>query len=65
MLFKQLRSENGITQKVLADKLGIKQSAIAMWETGKSKPRTDDLYAIAAVLDVPVDKVLDCFKPAQ
>ncbi len=65
MLFKQLRSENGITQKVLADKLGIKQSAIAMWETGKSKPRTDDLYAIAAVLNVSVDKVLDCFKPAQ
>ena len=60
-----LRKEKGITQEVLATKLGIKRSTIAMWETGKSKPRTDDLYAIAAVLNVSVDKVLDCFKPAQ
>ncbi len=60
-----LRKEKGITQEVLATKLGIKRSTIAMWETGKIKPRTDDLYAIAAVLNVSVDKVLDCFKPAQ
>ena len=60
-----LRKEKGITQEVLATKLGIKRSTIAMWETGKIKTRTDDLYAIAAVLNVSVDKVLDCFKPAQ
>ena len=60
-----LRKEKGITQEVLATKLGIKRSTIAMWETGKIKPRTDELYAIAAVLNVSVDKVLDCFKPAQ
>ncbi len=65
MQFKKLRSEIGLTQKDLADKLGIKQSAVAMWETGKSKPRTEDLYAIAAVLNVSVEKVLECFKPAN
>ncbi len=65
MKFKILRKESGITQTELAEKLKVKQSTIAMWETGKSKPRTDDLYIIAEVLGVSVDKVLDCFKPAQ
>lgn len=65
MKFKALRKDSGITQEVLATKLGVKQSTIAMWETGKSKPRTDDLYVIADVLGVSVDKVLECFKPAQ
>lgn len=64
-MFKELRKSAGITQEMLATKLGIKRSTIAMWETGKSKPRTDDLYLLAEVLNVTVDKVLDCFKPAQ
>lgn len=64
-MFKELRKSAGITQAMLATKLGIKRSTIAMWETGKSKPRTDDLYLLAEVLNVTVDKVLDCFKPAQ
>lgn len=60
-----LRKEKGITQAALAVELGIKRSTVAMWETGKIKPRTDDLYAIAAVLNVSVEKVLECFKPAN
>ncbi len=64
-MFKELRKSAGITQQMLATKLGIKRSTIAMWETGKSKPRTDDLYMLAEVLNVTVEKVLDCFKPAQ
>ena len=65
MKFKNLRKESGITQMELASKLKIKQSTVAMWETGKSKPRTNDLYAIANVFNVSVDKVLECFKPAK
>lgn len=64
-MFKELRKSAGITQQMLATKLGIKRSTIAMWETGKSKPRTDDLYMLAEVFNVTVEKVLDCFKPAQ
>lgn len=63
-MFQKLRKEVGVTQEVLATKLGVTRSTIAMWETGKSKPRTSDLYLLAEILGVSVEKVLDCFKPA-
>lgn len=61
MQFKELRKQAGATQVALAKKLGITQSALAMWETGKSKPKTADIPKIAAVLNVPVECVLKCF----
>ncbi len=64
-MFQKLRKSSGMTQKELAIKLGVTRTTIAMWETGKSKPRTNDLYSIANILGVSVDKVLDCFKPAK
>lgn len=61
MRFKELRKSCGQTQIALAQKLGIRQSTLAMWETGKSNPRTGDLPKIAKALGVPVDRVIECF----
>ena len=61
MLFKELRKEVGVTQIFLAEKLGLTQSTLAMWETGKSRPRVADLPKIAQALGVPVERVLECF----
>lgn len=61
MQFKELRKEVGITQSALAIRLGVTQSTLAMWETGKSRPRLADLSKIASVLNVPVERVLECF----
>ena len=35
---KELRQNNGITQKQLADKIGVVQSAVSQWETGTNEP---------------------------
>ena len=35
---KELRKENKISQRTLADMLGITQQAVAKWETGRSTP---------------------------
>lgn len=61
MLFKALRKEVGITQVLLAEKLGVKQSTVAMWETEKSRPRVTDFLKIAKALNVPVERVVECF----
>ena len=61
MQFKELRKQVGITQSALAIRLGVTQSTLAMWETGKSRPRLVDLSKIASVLNVPVERVLACF----
>ena len=38
---KIMRERAGITQKKLADEMGIVQSTVAMWESGENVPRAD------------------------
>lgn len=58
MNIKNMRNNMGMTQKMLADKLQIAQSTVAMWETGENAPRTMMLPKIAKVLDCTVDELL-------
>ncbi|MBE6671608.1 MAG: helix-turn-helix transcriptional regulator [Ruminococcaceae bacterium] len=43
------RNKAGLTQKQIAESLGIGQSTVAMWETGESTPRSTMLPLIAKV----------------
>lgn len=61
MQIKKLRKEKGMTQAEFSEKLGVARGTVAMWETGKSNPRTADLPKIANALNVPVERVLECF----
>lgn len=49
------RKAAGYTQVQLADRLGVSQPTIAVWETGKAYPRTDMLPAIAETLGCTID----------
>ena len=55
---KRFRKELGLKQKELADKLGVGQSAVAMWESQKALPRTDKLPVLAKVLKCSVSALL-------
>ena len=44
------RKELGITQPVLAEKLGVSQSAIGSWETDVNSPRATLLYDLFDIL---------------
>lgn len=46
------RIDKGMTQKQLADALGIGQSLVARWETGGRVPKMQTLQRIAAALGV-------------
>lgn len=46
------RIDKGMTQKQLADALGVGQSIIARWETGGRVPKMQTLQRIAAALGV-------------
>lgn len=47
------RIENKMTQKQLAEKVGMADSAIRKYESGRVTPKFDTLNRIAAALDVP------------
>lgn len=58
MNIKKAREKAGLTQKELADKLGLAQSTIAMWETENSLPRTNKLPVLAKLLNCTTDELL-------
>lgn len=57
-IIKEQREKIGLTQKQLAEMLGIRQSTVAMWETEINKPRADKLLELAKILGCTVDELL-------
>lgn len=54
----QLRQEQGLTQKELADKLSVTNKAVSRWETGKGMPDSSLLAPLAETLGVSVNELL-------
>jgi|GEM_PF-2761049 len=54
----QLRELNSLTQKQLAEKIGLKTSTVGSYETGASLPSIDSLLKIATILNVSINKLL-------
>ena len=55
---KEARKQAGLSQKELADKLGISFQTLAQWETGKRNPKYDTLKRIADALGVSVNSFM-------
>ena len=55
---KDLRIEKGLSQMQLAINLGIRQSAIAKWELGKTEPTASAIIAIAKYFGESTDYIL-------
>lgn len=51
----RLRTLNGMTQDVVAEKLGVTRQAVAKWETGKSVPDMKYGAALAELYSVTLD----------
>lgn len=59
--FVDLRKKVG-TQEEFAKAIGVDQTTVSKWETGRSKPRVGELSRIAKVCGVTVDKLLESFE---
>lgn len=55
----QLRKENGYSQEVLAEKLGISRRAISKWERAEASPDTDNTIALAGLYGMTLDALLN------
>ena len=52
------RKQQGMTQAVLAEKLGISDRAISKWETGNSLPDTGIMLELCELLKINVNELL-------
>jgi len=55
---KMLREEAGLTQKQLAEKLGVSRGTIGMYEIGQRDPDTETLQKLSDIFRVSVDYLL-------
>ena len=58
MGIKKLRKKKGLSQKELADKMAVDQTAISQWERGVSYPRVAKLQELAKVLECTIDELV-------
>ena len=56
---KTLREEKGLTVRDLQAFFGFEEpQAIYRWQYGKTLPSVDNLYALSAILEVPMERIL-------
>ncbi len=55
---KELRKENGLTQKQLAELLNKSATGYASWEQGLAEPSVNDMRLLCMILNVSADTLL-------
>ena len=56
---RKYREALGLSQKDLADKLGISNSRVSNWEQGINRPDADMLAELCAILEVSPSELLE------
>lgn len=57
-IIRELRRARNMTQKALAEAVGVSQGSVAQWEIGLCKPSVDNLVALANLFGCTVDDLL-------
>ena len=60
---KFYRSQKGLSQEDLADKLYISRQAISRWENGETAPDLDTLVNLTSIFEVSLDELVTGVKP--
>lgn len=53
-----LRTQHGLSQDEVAEKVYVTRQAVSRWETGETTPNIDTLKLLAALFDVSIDMLL-------
>ena len=57
ILFK-LRTEKGLSQEELAEKVMVTRQAVSRWETGETTPNTETLKLLSKLYNVSINTLL-------
>lgn len=56
---ERLREKAGMSQTVLAQRLGVSRAGVQSWESGENLPSTENLIALSSLFHVSTDYLLD------
>ena len=54
----QLRTQHGLSQEQLAEKVFVTRQAVSRWETGETTPNTETLKLLSKLFDVSINTLL-------
>jgi len=54
----KLRKSQGLSQEILAERLGVSRQAVSKWERAESSPDTDNLIALSELYGISIDEIL-------
>lgn len=52
------RTQRGMTQEFVAERLGVSRQAVSKWESGVSDPSTTNLLALAKLFEISPEELL-------
>lgn len=55
----RLRKKAGLSQAEVSEELDVSRQAVTKWETGLSRPSTENLQALSKLYNVPLEYLLD------
>lgn len=56
---KLYRKDRGVSQKLLAQQIGVSEATIIRWEQGKSSPTAKELLQLSTALGVTPNELLN------
>ena len=54
----KLRTEKGLSQEELAEKVHVTRQAVSRWETGETTPNTETLILLSKLYNVSINTLL-------
>ena len=55
---KELRTAAGMTQKALADQLGVTVPTVSKWELGQRTPELERVFRMTMIVGVPIEEIV-------
>ena len=55
---KELRTAAGMTQKALADQLGVTVPTVSKWELGQRTPELERVFRMTLIFGVPIEETV-------
>lgn len=55
---KELRTAAGMTQKALADQLGVTVPTVSKWERGQRTPELERVIRMTLIFGVPIEEIV-------
>ena len=62
MFLKDKRLELGLSQSDIAEKVGVSQNTVSVWEKGISFPRIDKVKKLATLFGCSVAEIMENWK---